>query len=50
MLKWLVFIASVGLLIAGLALCVANNTPWWSVMALPSAFGLAYAMEEKKDV
>lgn len=44
--KPLVLMASIDLLVVALALCVANNTPWYAVMALPSAFGLAYALEE----
>lgn len=46
-LKPLVLLASIALFVGAIALCVANSTPWWSVMALPSAFGLAYAMEEE---
>lgn len=46
MLKPLVLLASIALFVGVIALCVAYSTPWWSVMALPSAFGLAYAMEE----
>lgn len=46
-LKPLALVASIALLVVALSLCVANNTPWYAVMALPSAFGLAYALEEE---
>ena len=46
MLKLLTLVASITLLVVALALCVANSTPWYAVMALPSAFGLVYALEE----
>ena len=45
-LKPLVLAASIALLVVALALCMANNTPWYAVLALPSAFGIAYALEE----
>ena len=44
--KPIVLVASIILLIGSLTLCVANNTPWFAVVALLSAFGLAYALEE----
>ena len=45
-LKRLVLLASIALFVGAIALCVTNNTPWYAVMALPSAYGIAYALED----
>ena len=46
MLKLLALVASIALLVGAIALCVTNNTPLYAWLAMPSAFGIAYALEE----
>ena len=46
MLKLLIFIASLTLMGLGMWLCVENETPWWSTLWLPAAFGFVFASEE----
>lgn len=45
-LKPLVLVASIALLVEAIALCMANNTPWYALLVFPAAFGIAYAFEE----